>query len=96
MRRRRWRRRHQRWQASPHTLADVRPGDQVRIVGLEGLSEASRSMLQALGLCPGRYVEVIRHSPVTLVRVEHSELALEAETARRIRVQSEGPHLSTP
>jgi Fe2+ transport system protein FeoA len=47
-----------------------------------------------LGICPGRCVEVIRHSPVTLVRAEHSELALEAELARGIKVAKE--MLDTP
>jgi len=39
-------------------------------------------------------VEVIRQKPVTLVRAEHSELALEAELARGIKVSTE--ELETP
>ena len=87
MRRRRRRRKHRRH--SPRTLADVCPGVQVRIVDLDGLSAASQAKLMGLGICPGRCVEVIRHSPVTLVRAEHSELALESELARGIKVTKE-------
>lgn len=86
-----WRRRRRRRGALQNTLADACPGDQVRIVDLKGLSEASRTKLQALGLCPGRCVEVIRHSPVTMVRAEHSELALENETAELIMVDIDPP-----
>ena len=84
-----WGRRQRRRRAFGNTLADVCPGDQVRIVDLNGLPESSRVKLQALGLCPGRCVEVIRHSPVTMVRAEHSELALEVETAEQIMVETD-------
>ncbi len=87
MRRRRRRRHHRRSHAAPRTLAEVCPGAQVRIIDLKGLSAPSRAKLLALGICPGRCVEVIRHSPVTLVRVEHSELALEAELASGVRIE---------
>lgn len=89
MKRHRRRRQHRSHHAAPRTLAEVCPGAQVRIVDLEELSAPARARLLALGLCPGRCVEVIRHSPVTLVRVEHSELALEAELARGIKVKAE-------
>jgi Fe2+ transport system protein FeoA len=81
---------------SRNTLADACPGDQVRIVDLSELSEPTRNRLLALGLCPGRYIEVIRHSPVTLVRVEHSELALEIETARGVQIEMDIPQKSIP
>ena len=49
----------------------------------------ARAKLLALGLVPGRRVEVIRQKPVTLVRAEHSELALEDELAFGITVNPE-------
>ncbi len=71
------------------TLADVAPGVLARIVGIEDMPGHARSKLVALGLVPGRIVEVIRHKPVTLVRAEHSELALEDELASGITVKEE-------
>lgn len=49
----------------------------------------------ALGLCPGRCVEVLRQTPVTLIRAEHSELALEDELARGILVRLEPIEIPT-
>ncbi len=76
------------------TLAEISPGILARIIGLEGLPGHARAKLLALGLVPGRFVEVIQHSPVTLVRVEHSELALEDELAYGVNVEAE--EASTP
>lgn len=71
------------------TLADVAPGVLARIVGIEDLPGHARSKMVAMGLVPGRFVEVIRHKPVTLVRAEHAELALEDELASGITVKEE-------
>jgi Fe2+ transport system protein FeoA len=65
-----------------------------RIIGLDDLPRHARAKLLALGLVPGRFVEVIRHKPVTLVRAEHSELALEDDLADGITVKTEDE--STP
>ena len=43
----------------------------------------------AYGLIPGNWVEVVQHSPVTVVQVENTELALEDELASQIEVSSE-------
>ena len=88
LRRHRQFRRHRR-HAHRLTLADVSPGVLARIIGLEDLPRPARIKLLALGLVPGRLVEVIRHKPVTLVRAEHSELALEDELADGITVKTE-------
>ena len=73
-----------------YTLADVPPGDSWRVVGFSsGLSADRRAYLQAYGLVPGHWVRVIQHSPVTVVLIEHTELALEEGVARQIRVAEE-------
>lgn len=69
------------------TLNDVAPGSQTRIAGFsEDLPFPQREHLQAYGLVEGRTVQVLQHSPATVVRVEHLELALEAELAGKVRV----------
>lgn len=72
------------------TLNDVVPGSQARIAGFsEDLPFPQREHLQAYGLVEGRTVRVLQHSPATVVRVEHLELALEAELAGKVRVTGE-------
>jgi Fe2+ transport system protein FeoA len=46
-----------------------------------------RAHLQAYGLVPGHWVEVVQHSPVTIVLVDYTELALERDMARRVAVE---------
>ncbi len=67
-------------------LADVRPGRRARIAALEELPPSERDRLLAYGLAPGRVVQVIQATPVTVVRVEHTELALERVLSRTIGV----------
>lgn len=72
------------------TLVDVPPGCTMRVKGfLPGLAPERRAHLQAYGLSPGYWVQVIQHSPVTVVRIEHTELALEAGLARQVQVSAE-------
>jgi Fe2+ transport system protein FeoA len=85
--RRGWKHRH----VSDHpecTLADVPPGQQARIVEFSHTIPANRKEhLQAYGLVPGYQVKVIQQAPVTVVRIEHTDLALERGLARAIRVE---------
>lgn len=69
------------------TLADVPPDCQAKVIGfLPGLPKERKAHLQAYGLVPGYWVRVIQQSPVTVVQVEHTELALERELAREVQV----------
>jgi Fe2+ transport system protein FeoA len=73
------------------TLADIPPGSRARIDTLDGLSTDRRHQLQAYGVAPGRWVRVVQQSPVTVVRVEHLDLAFESDIARGIRVEVATP-----
>lgn len=73
------------------TLADVPPGSRARIDTLDGLSASRCHQLQAYGLAPGRWVKVVQQSPVTVVRIEHLDLAFESDIARGIRVEAAAP-----
>jgi Fe2+ transport system protein FeoA len=69
------------------TLADIPPGDGVELRGFApGLPQERRAHLQAYGLVPGRFVRVLQHNPVTVVQVEHCEIALEDDLACQICV----------
>jgi Fe2+ transport system protein FeoA len=79
----------------PLTLLDVPPGYQVKIEGFApNLSPARKSQLQAYGLVPGYWVEVLQHSPVTVIMIEHSEVAMENDLARLVWVVEKGPSLA--
>jgi Fe2+ transport system protein FeoA len=68
-------------------LSEVPPGRRTRVVDfLPGLPADRRAQLQAYGLAPGYYIRVVQHSPVTIIQVDHTELALEASLARQVQV----------
>jgi Fe2+ transport system protein FeoA len=80
-------RRHTDGSSLPDTLADVIPGEGARLIGFAPEFPPERwAHLQAYGLVPGRFVRVLQHNPVTVVQVEHCEIALEGELASQIRV----------
>ena len=69
------------------SLSQVKPGRQVKVQGfLPGLSSERAWHLQSYGVVPGCWLRVIQQSPVTIVQVEHLELALERGLAANIQV----------
>lgn len=70
-------------------LPDLAPGSVARVVEIDALAGRWRERLQAYGLAPGREVKVIQHAPVTVVRVEHIDLAFESAIARGILVSEQ-------
>lgn len=73
---------------SPRNLAELEPGQKARVMGFSPrLDRDRKTHLQAYGVVPGRVVKVIQHSPVTVLQVEHTELALERELAREIGIE---------
>jgi Fe2+ transport system protein FeoA len=78
---------------SPHppdrtNLLEVPPGSQARVAAFNSMTTAQVESLQAYGLIPGRWVRVLQHAPVTVIEVENTELALEADLARRVKVET--------
>jgi Fe2+ transport system protein FeoA len=66
-------------------LAEVVPGSQATFLGFApGMPAERQAHLQAYGLVPGSLVQVVQHSPVTVVQVDHLELALERSLARLV------------
>lgn len=83
----RGRRKGRRWHGFPKTLANVPPGTRVEIKGFRPLDTSRRQQLQAYGLSPGHAVQVIQHSPVTIIQAGHTELAMETDLAQSILVE---------
>lgn len=69
------------------TLAAISPGSGARVSDFTGLDAHWREHLQAYGLAPGRWVQVVQHAPLTVVRIDHTDLALESRLARAILVE---------
>lgn len=69
------------------TLDRAGPGDSVAVAGFaESMTTGHRELLRAYGIEPGRTIRVEQHSPVTVVAVDETEVALEADLARLIFV----------
>jgi Fe2+ transport system protein FeoA len=75
-------------QSAEFSLAQVKPGRTVKVIGfLPGISNAHAWNLQSYGVLPGCWLLVKQQSPVTIVQVEHLELALEGGLAAFIQVE---------
>jgi Fe2+ transport system protein FeoA len=77
-----------RKQENEDCLADVPVGKKAKVIGFTAdFPLDKRSYLQAYGLVPNYWVEILAHSPVTIVRLDNIELALENDLARGIIVE---------
>ncbi|MGD2157163.1 MAG: ferrous iron transport protein A [Anaerolineales bacterium] len=73
------------------TLIDVPRGHRAKVIGFaKTIPNARKAHLQAYGVVPGHWVRVLQHSPVTVVQIEHTELAIERDLAERIQVDEMG------
>ncbi len=72
---------------TPATVCDLAPRCQAHVTGFSPLLTAERrALLRAYGLVPGYPIYIVQQSPVSVIQVEHAEIALEAELARAIFV----------
>ena len=71
------------------TLDGVIIGRQVAIAGFaDSMTTGHRELLRTYGIEPGRTVRVEQHSPVTVVQVDETEIALEADLAKLVFVSA--------
>ncbi|MBN1147764.1 MAG: ferrous iron transport protein A [Anaerolineales bacterium] len=72
------------------TLADIPPGRRMRVKGFSACLPAERQAhLQAYGLIVGHFIRVLQHAPITVIQIEHTELALEGGLARLVEVEED-------
>jgi Fe2+ transport system protein FeoA len=57
-----------------------------RVVDVSALAAPQREQLQGYGILSGSVMRVLQRTPVTVVQIEHTELAIETELARAIWV----------
>jgi len=68
-------------------LTSVLPGREACVAGFTpDISPERKARLQAYGLVAGQNVRVVQHNPVTVVVIEHLELAMETDLARSVLV----------
>jgi len=68
------------------TLADLRAGESAQIDCVECEHAARCERLNAYGLIEGQMITLMQRSPAYVIRVEETELALDEEIARCVRV----------
>lgn len=69
------------------TLPDIRPGSTTTVTGFVAtIPPDTQERLLAYGLLPGQTLRVLAQKPLTVVQVEHTELALERELAHYVIV----------
>jgi hypothetical protein len=70
------------------SLAEIPPGGEAELAGFsDDFPEDRKTYLQAYGLVLNHPVQVVQQSPVTIIRLDNIELALENDLARGIRVK---------
>lgn len=69
------------------TLVNISPGCLAKVTGFaKDTPPQRRAQLQANGVVPGHTVLVLQHKPVTVLEIDHLELAIEDELAEWIFV----------
>ncbi|MGF1644592.1 MAG: ferrous iron transport protein A [Thiotrichales bacterium] len=69
------------------TLKETIPGQQVTVWGFsDTLSKRHQQHLRAYGLEAGGKVNVLQQRPVTIIRIDHTELALDHRIAAQVLV----------
>lgn len=71
-----------------YTLLDVAPGQRAEVTGFSADTDPElHERLLAYGLIPGQRIGVLSQKPMTLVQIEHMELALERILSACIEVK---------
>ena len=67
-------------------LTQLRPRHSAEVVSLDTASDHERSKLMSLGVMPGATVHLLQRFPSYVIRIGHTQLALDKETATAILV----------
>jgi DtxR family Mn-dependent transcriptional regulator len=67
-------------------ITQLAPGEEGRVAYLSSSSQSRLHQLMAFGISPGMNVKVFQHYPTVVLQCENTQLAMESEIARDIRV----------
>ncbi len=73
--------------SSMKTLAQLKPGERSRIVGIDPRDPEAMRKVLCLGIMPGERIELIRRSPAVVFAMGGSQFALDRELASCILVE---------
>jgi Fe2+ transport system protein FeoA len=68
------------------SIIELKPGDRARIGSLLSVNKGHLRKLTVFGILPGVEIEVLQISPTYVLRIEHTQLALDSEIAKNIFV----------
>lgn len=71
------------------SVSDMRVGKQGRVLFITPHQNGRLDRLTALGIVPGNLIYLIQKQPSLVVRVDHTEIALDREIAEGIWVRVE-------
>ena len=72
------------------TIRDLMPGQPAHVTGFSpALSPDRRALLRAYGFVPGCPIRIVQQAPVSVIQIEHAEIALEKELAGEIFVSED-------
>ena len=72
----------------PRSLAEVPSGNRAKVLSFSPhLSMERQAHLEVSGILPGHWVIVLKYSPVTVIQIEHTEVAIETSLAGEIHVE---------
>ena len=71
-------------------LTELPVGAEAQILNFsQEISDERKAQLQAYGIVPGSSIRVKQHKPVTIIQVDHTELAFETELASTILLKNQ-------
>ncbi len=76
-------------QKAPDSVLSLGPGESAQVASFaDGLTHEQITQLRAYGLDVGRRVRIVQHRPVTVLGVDHTEVALDSDVAAGILVRA--------
>ncbi len=89
-----FRQRRDRGQKDPNLrLSDLAAGASAQVLGFKDIADSRCQQLVGYGLEPGATVLILQRSPVFLVAIGHTELALDRHLARAVLVGPSRPEV---
>lgn len=71
------------------TLKELQAGQRARVEAFSTLGAGHRRKLMAYGLLPGMMIDLLQVRPNYVIRIDHMELAVDAEVAAKIYVSKD-------
>ncbi|EGO61975.1 FeoA family protein [Acetonema longum] len=71
------------------TLKELQVGHRARVEAFSTIDAGHRRKLMAYGLLPGIMIDLLQVRPNYVIRIDHMELAIDAEVAAKIYISKD-------